>query len=61
MWRKVFVKALPTAADCLADKFLFIDKVIYESPMFASSAYPSLCVFGQLTRKSFSVARVKAV
>ena len=61
MWRKVFVKALPTTADSLADKFLFIDKVIYESPRFDSTAYPSLCVFGQFTRKSFSVARVKAV
>lgn len=49
------------AVGSLADKFLFIDKVIYESPRFDSSAYPSLCVFGQFTRKSFSVARVKAV
>ena len=24
MWRKVFVKALPTTADSLTDKFLFI-------------------------------------
>lgn len=52
---------IPSLLIRLADKLLFIDKVIYESPRFDSTAYPSLCVFGQLTRKSFSVARVKAV
>ena len=30
MWRKVFVKALPTTADCLADKFLFIGEIYYK-------------------------------
>uniref|UniRef100_UPI0040264FF0 hypothetical protein n=1 Tax=Prevotella sp. TaxID=59823 RepID=UPI0040264FF0 len=35
LWRKVFVKALPTTADSLADKFLFIGDITNE---FAFSA-----------------------
>ena len=35
MWRKVFVKALPTTADSLADKFLFIGDITNEFALFA--------------------------